>query len=230
MKRTLLLSFLFILFQGVIYGQFEFEPNLENEHCLTQRQKAELDFEKNYAILKLKKKVPFSDTQKSIIEKDYGIKTMYPDIFIEDCYNHRLVELLSKKHKIDFLEHTLAVADSIDKQGNGNSNEKLIIKENTVQEYIQNKITKKERRFLRKKYGRENIYLTINIDENGKSWCYSLNRLEIDVSQSIYENANNAEKLKEPIIWRLINGKNLYQPRIRNGVPQKTAQMVMLNF
>ncbi|MFH6603017.1 hypothetical protein ACEZ3G_05975 [Maribacter algicola] len=193
-------------------------------------KQAELDLKADLAILKLEKPIPFSDTQKKVIEREFRIKTEYPIPFIESCYNHQLKVLLSEKHNIDFLKYTLKIADSIDRSGNGNSNEKLIIEENSIQEYIQNHISKKQKRFLRKKYGRENLYLALQIDITGRSWFYSLSRPELDVSKPIAQNARSGEQFMEPIIYELVNGKKLFRPRVRNGIPEKTMQMVKLNF
>lgn len=214
----------------LLLGQFEFKRDLNNKHCLDQMEKAELDFNIDSAVLQLKKPVPFSDTQKKVIENKYGIKAIYPDFYFPDCYNYRLLELLSEKHNTDFLNLTLKIADSIDQSGNGNSNEKLIIKEQSIQEYIQNNISKKQKRSLRKKYGSENLYLALQIDVTGKSWYYSLSRPELDVSKSMVENASGAEQIMEPIVYELVNGKKLFRPRIQNGIPVKTMQMVKLNF
>ncbi len=218
------------LFCQNLKGQYVFKIDTADVRCKEQIKKAENDFENNSFVLRINKPIPYSDTYKKVLE-GYNVTVEFTGIFIADCYGYTIKSLLNSKYQTDFLAMAKKVADSIDEHGSWNREARLKIEEHDLVEYIQKHVSKKENKTLTRKYGNETLWLALVVDTIGKSWIYSLGRLEeVDVMHSLRRNADNISKVKEPIIQNLIHGKELFIPKMKHGEAIESWMILQLNF
>ncbi|PKH49511.1 hypothetical protein CXF68_01875 [Tenacibaculum sp. Bg11-29] len=126
MKKIVLLIIIFLAFIINIQAQFEYKPDTTNLHCISQFEKAKEDFSNKTFVLKFQKSYDYTKTHKKIIE-NYGIQIEASRIYINNCYDYKIIELLNEKHGFNFIEHTKNEAKELDK----NSSESNLAVSNT---------------------------------------------------------------------------------------------------
>ncbi len=194
-----------------------FKPDSSNTYCISEMNRAIIDFESDNYVLQLEKPGSYSNTQKKVLEKYYNIHAKYPEFYIENCYNYYLKILINKKFGFDVLSKSMVEADSLDEIGLGNKKVEFIYKEGP-NAYFLSCLTKKESKYLQKKYGSNRIYYRIEIDENG-----ACNISGINYKGSIILR-------KEPLFNKYFDNKKLFNPRIVEGIPEKTWWVVPIQF
>ena len=216
MKNKLILLLILITFS--IQAQFEYEPDTTSVLCKKELIKAEKDFNNNDYTLKIQKTVWVSKTQIQLIEQ-YGVKVESSRFHINNCYDYKIEKLLDKKYGFSFLKHTQEKAKSLDESGKGNRKASFINKKKNLKEYVIDNLSKKQFRYLRKKYGTDNIWIVLVIDNKGYCNIEKIGFLEEFDVTSFQKSLNNINEISEPIISDLINHKLLYTPKTENGIP-----------
>lgn len=226
MKNKLILLLISITFS--IQAQFEYEPDTTSVLCKKEFIKAEKDFNQNNYTLRIQKTPWISKTQIQLIEQ-YGVKVESSRFHINNCYDYKIEKLLDKKYGFSFIKHTQEKAKSLDESGKGNRKASFVIGKN-LKEYVIDNLSRKQFKYLRKKYGTDNIWIVLVIDKRGYCKIEKIGFLEEFDVDSFQKSLNNINKINEPILRDLINNKLLYNPKTEDGIPVSEKIISRINL
>jgi hypothetical protein len=187
---------------------FQYRPDTTNSFCLEQFDKAEEDFKNWDFELQIMKGTRFSKSLLLMLKDDYNVNAAFPEIFIENCYNYHLKELLNKKFGEDVLKVSELKADEYDQGNHGTRMEKYIGYGKILTEFLFHEMTRKEIKNIQKKYAGKTLHMKVEINEVGKCKILNID----DGTRNIYER----------IFGEIIDGEILFNPRVIEGEGQTT--------